>query len=227
MSRVLILYGTTDGHTRKIAAALQGILSWEGSRVDVIEARDVAPHVRPEDYDAVVVAASLHIWGYQRAVKRWVRAHAAGLSGMPSAFVSVCLGILDQRPDARRQVQQILQRFLDRSRWRPLMTTTVAGAVPYTRHHWLRKWVMKRLVARAGGGTDTTRDYEYTNWDDLRAFARGFAGRLEPLSGLAVVVSSQAAYGHPPARIFNPVWHCAPASTSFPRTAGTSNGPSG
>jgi menaquinone-dependent protoporphyrinogen oxidase len=179
MSRVLILYGTTDGHTRKIAGALRGILSWEGSRVEVIDARDVAPHVRPEDYDGVVVAASIHMGGYQRAVKRWVSAHADGLSGMPSAFVSVCLGILEQRAEARQEVQRILQRFLDRSGWRPTITKTVAGAVRYTRYNWLKKWVMKRIVAKAGGGTDTTRDYEYTDWDDLRAFAREFAGRLD------------------------------------------------
>ena len=179
MSRILILYGTTDGHTRKIAAALRCVLTWEGGRVDVIDAHVVSRHIRPGDYDGVVVAASIHIGGYQRAVKRWVRAHAEGLNGMPSAFVSVCLGILEQRSEARREVQRILQRFLDRSGWRPLMTRTVAGAVRYTRYGWVKKWVMKRIAAKAGGGTDTTRDYEYTDWDDVRAFAREFAGRLE------------------------------------------------
>ncbi len=38
---------------------------------------------------------------------------------------------------------------------------------------------MKRIVAKAGGGTDTTRDYEYTDWDDVRVFAREFAQRVE------------------------------------------------
>ncbi len=59
------------------------------------------------------------------------------------------------------------------------MSRIVAGAVPYTQYNWLKKWVMKRVVAKAGGDTDTTRDYEYTDWDDLRAFAREFAGRVE------------------------------------------------
>jgi menaquinone-dependent protoporphyrinogen oxidase len=34
---------------------------------------------------------------------------------------------------------------------------------------------MKRIVAKAGGDTDTTRDYEYTDWEDLRRFAQDFA----------------------------------------------------
>jgi menaquinone-dependent protoporphyrinogen oxidase len=36
---------------------------------------------------------------------------------------------------------------------------------------------MKRAVAKAGGDTDTSRDYEYTDWDDLRAVTRDFSRR--------------------------------------------------
>jgi menaquinone-dependent protoporphyrinogen oxidase len=33
---------------------------------------------------------------------------------------------------------------------------------------------MKRIVAKAGGDTDTTRGYEYTNWEELRTFSEEF-----------------------------------------------------
>jgi menaquinone-dependent protoporphyrinogen oxidase len=33
---------------------------------------------------------------------------------------------------------------------------------------------MKRIVAKAGGETDTARDYEDTDWQDLRTFAEQF-----------------------------------------------------
>ena len=36
--------------------------------------------------------------------------------------------------------------------------------------------MMQRIVAKAGGDTDTTRDFEYTDWNDLRSFAEDFAG---------------------------------------------------
>ena len=36
------------------------------------------------------------------------------------------------------------------------------------------RWVMKRIAAKAGGAIDTSRDYEYTDWADLRGFARQF-----------------------------------------------------
>jgi menaquinone-dependent protoporphyrinogen oxidase len=34
---------------------------------------------------------------------------------------------------------------------------------------------MRRIVRKAGGDTDTSRDFEYTDWDDLRTFVNEFA----------------------------------------------------
>ena len=50
----------------------------------------------------------------------------------------------------------------------------MAGALPYTRYNWLIRRVMKRIAAKAGGDIDTTRNYEYTDWQDLRTFAEQF-----------------------------------------------------
>ena len=45
-----------------------------------------------DDYDAVIVAASVHGGKFQRNVCRWVQAYADRLNAKPSAFVPVCLG---------------------------------------------------------------------------------------------------------------------------------------
>jgi len=182
MPHVLVLYGTTDGHTAKIASVLRNTLMAEGSSVEAMDARHLTDDARPEEYDGVIVAASIHARGYQRAVKRWVASHASALNARPSAFVSVCLGILEQRAEAQREVREIMDRFLADAGWHPAVRLPVAGALPYTRYSWWKKWVMKRIVARAGGDTDTTRDFEYTDWDALGAFAREFGGRI---SGVA------------------------------------------
>ena len=46
---------------------------------------------------------------------------------------------------------------------------------PDTRYNWLKRWMMRRIVAKAGGDTDTSRDYEYTDWEALRVFCEQFA----------------------------------------------------
>jgi menaquinone-dependent protoporphyrinogen oxidase len=41
---------------------------------------------------------------------------------------------------------------------------------------------MMRLIAGAAGGdTDTSRDYEYTDWEAVERFAMDFAARLHPV----------------------------------------------
>ena len=177
MSRVLILYGTTDGHTRSVAESMSRALQLGGHAVDVIEAARANPAAR--DYSAVIVAASLHAGGYQTAVEQWVREHARDLAARPTAFVSVCLGIL-QKDDAAvmGDLNARVRRFGEKTGWQPGSEKFVAGALLYTRYNVFKRWIMKRIVAKAGGDTDTSRDYVYTDWADLRGFADDFGRRL-------------------------------------------------
>jgi menaquinone-dependent protoporphyrinogen oxidase len=175
MQHILIVYGTTDGHTRKIAQVLAEDLRANLCSVDTLDAAGPLWHLSAEGYDGVIVAASVHIGDYQRAVARWVRAHAPMLNTMPTAFLSVCLAVVERRIESRQEILRIMKRFLARCGWKPTITKMVAGALPYTRYGWLKRQMMKRIVAKGGGDTDTTRDYEYTDWIDLRNFAQDFA----------------------------------------------------
>jgi menaquinone-dependent protoporphyrinogen oxidase len=172
MSPLLILYGTSDGHTAKIARFLASELGWYGVKVDVADARVSNPS--PADYAGVLVAASLHAGRYQRAVVRWVRAHAEALRGKPAVFVSVCLEMLHKDLMVHRELGGIVNRFEARTGWKPTRVKWVAGAVPYTRYGWLKRTLMRRRMKKAGGSTDVSRDHDYTDWADLREFAGTF-----------------------------------------------------
>ena len=176
MARILVLYGTTEGQTAKVARFLGDAFRSDGVSADVIDARTDCPW--PDSYDAVIVAASVHAGGYQRTVRRWVYEHAPVLNRKPTAFVSVCLGVLQREPKVERELATIVDRFLTATGWRPGTTKLVAGALPYSRYNWLKRWVMVRIVRKAGGDIDTSRDYEYTDWADLRNFAEEFARSL-------------------------------------------------
>ncbi len=188
MTHILIVYGTTDGHTAKVAQVLAENLRALRCSVDVVDAAGMMQRLSPEGYDGVIVAASVHIGDYQRAVARWVRMNATMLNDMPTAFLSVCLAVLEHSAKTRQEVTNIMQRFFARTGWRPPIAKPIAGAVLYTRYGWLKRQMMKRIVGKAGGGADTTRDYEYTDWNDLRAFAGTFATRLATREAIAAGV---------------------------------------
>ena len=52
----------------------------------------------------------------------------------------------------------------------------------------MTRWIMRRIVAKAHGDTDTSRDYEYTDWNDVRLFARDFADRVTGARSMPVAV---------------------------------------
>ncbi|MBY0493397.1 MAG: protoporphyrinogen oxidase [Cyanobacteria bacterium] len=161
MSRVLILYGIAEG------------LSTYGVATDVIQAGTLDPALYV--YDGIIVAASIHAGRYQKAVEQWVRAHTHEFGARPTAFVSVCLAVLQKSdPKVRAELAAIVTGFETTTGWQPPMVKQVAGALLYTRYNIFKQWIMKRIVAKAGGDTDVSRDYDYTDWADVRAFADEF-----------------------------------------------------
>ena len=174
MGPILIVYATTEGQTGKIAQFLGRTIRSVGIRADVVNAATGADPA-PEDYAATIVAASVHAGGYQRPVRRWVKKHAAALNVLPTAFVSVCLGVLEHKPAVDRELARILRAFFDKTGWHPGTYEIVAGALPYTRYNFFKRWITRRIVSKVpGGDVDTSRDFEYTNWGMLRAFVVRF-----------------------------------------------------
>jgi len=176
MASLLIAYGTTDGHTAKIANALAQTLRTCSADVDVFDtgSAPAAQLKNADQYAAVIVAASVHAGGYQGSVVRWVRENAAALKERPTAFVSVCLGVLQRDPEVDRELAAIAQRFFDATGWTPTIGKIVAGALLYRQYDPIKRWMMRRIVAKAHGDTDTSRNYEYTDWDDVNAFGKEF-----------------------------------------------------
>jgi menaquinone-dependent protoporphyrinogen oxidase len=48
----------------------------------------------------------------------------------------------------------------------------IAGALRYSRYPLPLRWFMRRIAKQAGGDTDTSRDYEYTDWGRVDDYAR-------------------------------------------------------
>jgi menaquinone-dependent protoporphyrinogen oxidase len=119
-----------------------------------------------------------------------VRTHAEALNVRPTAFLPVCLGVLEANPMTHLELEGIVKRFLDATGWRPASRHYVAGATPYTRYNFIKRWMIKRIVAKGGGDTDTSRDVEYTDWNDLREFTRAF---LKDRSWGSLATASQGA----------------------------------
>jgi menaquinone-dependent protoporphyrinogen oxidase len=179
MARVALVYGTTEGQTATIAERVADVLGDAGHDPTLVHAEHSPAGFDPRAYDAVVVGASIHYGKHQSSVGRFVRDHVDALGGMPSAFFSVSLTAADESDEARETARGLLDEFLSETGWEPDATLVVAGALRYSEYGLLKRLVMKRIARKHGGATDTSRDHEYTDWDDVERFAAEFAGRLD------------------------------------------------
>ena len=59
------------------------------------------------------------------------------------------------------------------------MAISFAGAVKYSVYGPIKRRLMIVFVGLGGGNTDTTQDYEYTDWNAVDRFADAFAQRLK------------------------------------------------
>ena len=166
MARILIVYGTTEGHTRSVARRLAATVMAHGHTAVVDDATEA--HVATDGYDACIVCASIHQGRHQAAVAHFVRANLSFLDGVPTAFFSVSLTAA--LPDAEHQAEarSLAEAFARETGWRPGHIFLVAGALKYTEYDFMKRLLMRLIAQRRGGDTDTSRDFEYTDWQQLR-----------------------------------------------------------
>lgn len=188
MAKILIIYGTSQGQTGKIGASIKDVLLREGHSVELFDVKKIPSSVMPRNFDAVLVGASVHVGGYQRDLKKWVKGHSIELKSVTSGFFSVCLGVLQKEASVQQEINKILEDFFKASLWQPQAKAVFAGGLAYSKYGFLVKWWMKRIAAKAGGDTDTTRDYEYTDWSAVNKFALDFSNSL---SGLPAFLSTK------------------------------------
>jgi menaquinone-dependent protoporphyrinogen oxidase len=176
--KVLVLYGTTEGQTKKIASSIADRLTGSGHAVSLVDANEVPPSLDPARFDAVLIAASLHVGRYQASVVHFAKAHHAALNARPSAFIAVSLAAAGGDPEDAAGLDKCVKDFLAETQWTPRRMDHAAGAFRYTQYDFFKRWAMKYIAYRKGQPTDTSRDYEYTDWDALGRFVDDFIGEI-------------------------------------------------
>jgi menaquinone-dependent protoporphyrinogen oxidase len=185
MSRpnVLVLYATRHGQARKIAERLAAGLNGKGANVDVLNAKQLAPAFDPDHYGAAILVASIHVGKHEPEMVSFARHHRELLESIPSAFVSVSMAEAtlegkDRTAAAREQaavtVRKALDTFITQTGWRPKVVRPVAGALLYREYNFFIRFIMKMIARSTGADTDTSKNYEYTDWAAVDRFAAEF-----------------------------------------------------
>jgi menaquinone-dependent protoporphyrinogen oxidase len=170
MKPILIVYGTTEGQTRKIAEFIAERLRSQGQKVTVVDSATPAAEQLMPVYAGAFVGGSLHQHRHQSSLVHFVKANATWLNAIPTAFFSVSLAAAGPDAGAQAEARKLADEFVADTGLKPCMVRLVAGALKYTRYDFFKRFIMRMIAKHAGGDTDTSQDHEYTDWDDVRRF---------------------------------------------------------
>ena len=170
MAGILIVYSSTDGHTRTICERLRQLTEADGHRVTLLSIDD-AHAIALAQFDKIVVGASIRYGKHSQRVLDFVNANANVLDTMPNAFFSV--NIVARKPQKNRpDTNPYVRKFLEQVRWRPKHLEVFAGRLDYRRYGFFDRLMIRFIMWVTQGPTDPATVVEFTDWARVDAFAR-------------------------------------------------------
>lgn len=193
MCEIPVFYATTEGQTRRIAERIAERMRRHGfSSRAVAIISDEGAHTDWGRVRGAVLGASLHMQKHQAEAVAFARAHWRELSAIPSWFISVSLSAASKNPDEVAAARRIADRFVSQTGWQPWRVSPVAGRLAYTQYNWLVRLLMRAIARKERASADTSRDHEYTDWQEVERLADAFADEVRRREILPGGVESSA-----------------------------------
>lgn len=173
MPSFLIVYSSHDGQTLKICRKLQALLEQQAHQVTLVSIED-ADRVDLQAFDKIVIGAGIRYGHHHPQVFAFVKRHQALLDSKPNAFFSV--NLVARKPEKRQpETNPYLRKFLKRIRWKPKQLAVFAGKLDYPRYNALDRNVIRMIMWITGGPTDPSTTVEFTDWQQVTAFAESLS----------------------------------------------------
>jgi menaquinone-dependent protoporphyrinogen oxidase len=187
MGSILVAYATGEGQTARIADRLAEQFGAGGHDVTLEPVTEADPPIEPGDFDAVVIGASIHVGKHQAHLLEFVRGHRDALAERPAAFFQVSLSAASTDGDRIAEAEGYIRDFREQTGWEPDLIGNFAGALRYSAYGFFKRLLMRFIARKATGDTDPSRDYEYTDWEDVERFGDAILGRIEATDPVAPV----------------------------------------
>jgi len=181
MAKILIVYGTKEGQTMKIAQRIGDVVRQYGYQVDLNNAEEIREDSSLQNYSGILVGCSMHLQQYSPAVTNFIRQYKPHLERLPSAFFSVSM--IDATSSWGAQLEKPLNSFYNKTGWHPKTVGRFGGALTYTKYGFFTKHMMKWMAQKGGFSTDTSCDHDYTDWDQVAKFAKDYITDMQERIG--------------------------------------------
>lgn len=170
MSRILIVYSTTDGQTRKICHRLQQRIEQEGHHVTAVSIQE-EPQIDMAPFDKIVIGASIRYGKHSPLIITFIEKNRLLLESKPNAFFSV--NAVARKTEKNKPEQNpYLKKFLKRISWKPRELAVFAGKINYPSYRFIDRCMIRLIMWMTKGPTDPKAIVEFTDWEQVDSFGR-------------------------------------------------------
>ena len=169
MTNTLIIYSSTDGHTKTICKRLTNFLK-NRDEIKVISLDD-AKKFELSEFTKIIIGASIRYGRHSKELYKFINSNKDILNQKQSVFFSV--NVVARKPEKSiPETNPYIKKFLKISSWKPKKIGVFAGKVDYPNYGFFDKYIIKLIMFITNGPTDTSRSYEFTDWSKVDEFAK-------------------------------------------------------
>ena len=167
--RSIIIYSSTDGQTKKICEVIkENLINKDAHRLLSID--DISD-INIENYDYIIIGASIRYGKHSPKVLNFIKRNFEILNTKKNAFFSVNV-VARKKEKNEPETNPYVSKFLKNTNWIPKKIGVFAGKIDYPKYKLLDKYAIKFIMLITKGPTDTSKTYEFTDWDMVEEFAR-------------------------------------------------------
>ena len=169
MSSSLIIYSSTDGHTKTICKRIINFLN-DGDIVKFISV-DEAIKIDVSKFNKIIIGASIRYGKHSKQLYKFIELNRNILDQKQSIFFSV--NVVARKPKKNTpDTNPYIKKFLQISKWKPKKIGVFAGKVDYPNYNFFDKYIIRFIMFITGGPTDTSKSHEFTDWSKVEDFAK-------------------------------------------------------
>ena len=167
--KILIIYSSTDGHTKKICEVIKENLIDKGelhlTSIENVSGTNV------QFYDYIIIGASIRYGKHSRKVFDFIEKNLNIIEKKKNAFFSVNV-VARKNEKNTPETNPYIKKFLSKTRWKPKKLGVFAGKVDYPNYSFINKQIIRFIMFITKGPIDTSKSFEFTNWDNVKKFSQ-------------------------------------------------------
>jgi menaquinone-dependent protoporphyrinogen oxidase len=170
MAKILIIYSSTDGHTKEICLRLQHMVEAQNNRVSLIAIND-ANTQDLNAFDKIVIGASIRYGKHHKKVYELIKHNQHILESKSNAFFSV--NVVARKPEKNTpETNPYLKKFLKQISWKPKNLAVFAGKIDYQKYNTFDRIMIRFIMWMTKGPTDPHAKIEFTDWSQVESFSQ-------------------------------------------------------